>query len=119
MMTRSFPVSGHFRITVAAPYPFGTNPNGASIGCRARSTYRDPNAECGFRPYKLRVGLKNGKAEQHYGYKNYLFHGVVLNLVFDNKTSDGFIDKQNAAQFFYLLNRQGSNNEAPLRRFAL
>jgi len=106
MMTGPFPVSGHFDIAAAVPYPFRRNPNGTCIGCGARSTYRVPHAECGFRPYELRVGFKNGKAEQHYSYKNYLFHGVVLNQDFDDKNRDGFIDKRNAGQFFYLLNRK-------------
>ena len=72
------PVSRHFNIPVAVPCPFRAYPNCTTIGCGAGGTDRNPYAKYGFRPYKLRICSKNGKAKQHYCYKNYLFHSVVF-----------------------------------------
>jgi len=76
------PVSRHFNIPVAVPCPFRAYPNCTTVGCGAGGTDRNPYAKYGFRPYKLRICSKNGKAKQHYCYKNYLFHSVVFNFRF-------------------------------------
>lgn len=95
------PVSGHFYITAAAPYPLGTYPDGASIGCRTRSTHRDCRAKGRLCSYKLCICSENRDAEQHYRYKHYFFHSVVLKfLPLTLKQCFGLLTSQMPGNFF-------------------